>query len=337
VSDVEDKRPLRHLASAWWFGLFPLVAALAAMRWLVPARSEVGPGLWGGLAELAALYPLPVAAAFFVLFAGLAQLWRDRLPGARLLAAPPSSPRSLPQRITGLALLGLLLLGALTLRSRVTQLYEVVGASMLPTLLPGDTLVVNKLDRRAPRRGDLVTFRKGQPDDRLVKRVIGLPGDQIQFRAGIPNINGWEIPHCDAGTYVRYASSGSLVGRLLVEWIEDRPFLAVHVPGTRSFPAYEVKSGELFVLGDDRSNSDDSRAWHAGVPVAAVEGRPWRVIGADSNGRVDLGRFLQRPGMQLNLPGMDVRGLQAGVDRCLQNRPTQTRPPPPTLESKASG
>jgi signal peptidase I len=349
-AEASSSRSSQALGRLMWFGLLPLAAALASMRWLVPARAELGPGLWGTLAETAALYPLPLATAFFLFYAGLARVWRDRLPWAP--PAAEAAPRTLPQRITGFAVVAMLLLGALTLRGRVAQLYEVVGASMLPTLLPGDTLVVAKTGHQPLRRGDIIAFRTGaaqrqtsaapapgEPDDRLVKRVIGLPGDHVSTRAGIPIINGWELPHCDAGTYVRYATTGTLVGRLLVEFLEDRAFLAVHVPGTTSFPGYEVQPGEVFVLGDDRSNSDDSRSWRngrgAGVPLPAIEGRPWRVIGADSNGRLDLRRFLQRPGLQLNLSGMDLRALEQGIARCLAERPTGTWPPPPRTESSS--
>jgi signal peptidase I len=332
-------RAVRLALTIWWFALAPALAALAVMRWLVPPPSAIGEAPWGWLAELGARHTLPMAVGFFLLFAGLARVWRDRLPFGRSLLAPSESPapRSLPQRITSVAVIALAALGALTLRSRVAAVYEVTGPSMLPTLQPGDTLLVNRRSRGDLRRGELVTFQAGP--EPLVKRVIGLPGDQIRTRAGIPIINGWEVPHCDAGTYVRYAASGTLVGRLLVEWIGDQVFLAVHVPGTRSFPAYQVKPGEVFVLGDDRSNSDDSRTWNdgkgAGVSLAAVTGRPWRVIGADREGRVDLGRLLEKPGLQLHLPGMDLRGLQSGLDRCLASPPAQTWPPPPQMESPA--
>jgi signal peptidase I len=343
---VSSGRWRRTLARAAWFGLMPVMATVATMRWLVPGRADVGPGLWGALAEQAARYPLLVAALLLLLFAGLARAWRDRLPFARLLDAGPGvlpAPQTLPRKITSVALAAVMLLGALVLRDRLVLLCEVAGSSMQPNFLPEDTLVVSKLAGHAPRRGDVIAFRTG-PDqretdapgevpDRLIKRVIGLPGDRVETKSGVPIINGWRVPHCDAGTYVRYATSGTVAGRLIVEFLEDKTYLSLHMAGTKDFAGYTVPPGEVFVLGDDRFNSDDSRDWRngsgAGVSLAAIEGKPWRVIGADANGRVDLHRFLQRPGLKVDLAGVDVGTLESGIERCLKTRPAQTWPPPP--------
>jgi signal peptidase I len=344
VRPVAETRPAagwaRAVVRAGWFGVGPLVATWAFWRWLVPPRSDIGPGAWGWLALQAALHPRALAVGAFLLFALVARAWRDRLPfGARWLSPAAAAPTTLPQRITVGAGLLLAVLGAATARARLGQLYEVSGPSMLPTLQPGDTLVVGKPGRAPLRRGDIVAFEAhtltgADGDERLVKRVIGLPGDRVRLRAGIPSINGWEVPHCDAGTYVRYSGDGgTVVGRLLVEFLEDRAFLAVHVPGTKSFPGYDVRPGEVFVLGDDRANSDDSRAWNdghgAGVPLASIEGRLWRVIGGDGDGRTDLHRLLERPGLEPNHRGVDTRDLAAGVARCLAERPGETWPPQP--------
>jgi signal peptidase I len=335
---------VRVLVRAWWFVLCPLLASFAVMRWLIPPPALIGPGFWGTVALLDTWPSLVLAVGLFLVFTVLARVWRDRLPlGHHLGSEPAAAPANGAGRwLAPVALVALPAAAALLLRSGVGQLYQVEGASMLPTLIPGDTILMSKLAMgggQSPRRGDLVVFRSGpeqrggdgEVPERLVKRVIGVPGDHITMRGGIPSINGWEVPHCDAGTYIRYAADGTLVARLLVEFIDERAYLAVHVPGTVSFAGYDVKPGEVFVLGDDRSNSDDSRSWNgghgAGVSLTAIEGRPWRVVGADRDGHVDWGRFLQRPGLQLRVEGVDVRALEEGIERCLHERPQRASPP----------
>jgi signal peptidase I len=121
----------------------------------------------------------------------------------------------------------------------------VVGRSMLPTLQPGEYLLACKsacLDR-PPRRGEIVTFRTpGDERSLAIKRVIGLPGDWVQMWGTQVFVNG---------------------GRL------NEPYArAVRIRGYA--PAY-VPPGSIYVLGDNRDDSEDSRVWGP-VPLASVRG-----------------------------------------------------------------
>jgi signal peptidase I len=240
---------------------------------------------------------------------------------------------------------------AVLFRARVAEPYNVLSGSMLPTLEPDDRVAGNKLAYRsgsAPRRGDVVVFRSaavalaagavGLPDV-LVKRVIGLPGDRVAMHGSTPVINGWTVPTCDAGDYMYLpadASGGVVHGRLVVEFLDDRAYLSVHTAAIAFPDPYVVKPGEVFVLGDNRGNSLDSRAYNqgqgGGVPLAAVEARvQWFLVGTHRSGDVDAGRLL-RPidGLQtrLRLEGIETQSLDDGIARCLKSRPSNTSPPP---------
>jgi signal peptidase I len=270
------------------------------------------------------------------------------------LAAPALEAR---RRRDVAALVGTVALAAgaaLLLRAKVVEAYSVLSASMLPTLEPGDEIVGNKLAFRTgakPRRGDVIVFRSAavalgatEAPPVLVKRVLGLPGDRVRMRAGIPVINGWLVPTCDVGPYIYPlpdGQGGAFQGRLLVEFLDDRAYLTVHSI-TKDFASdYEVKAGELFVLGDNRSNSFDSRAWNGGkgggVPLGGVEARAqWFLVGTHLDGRADWRRVL-RPldaaATFLQAEGIDRRPLDEGIAKCLENPPKQTHPPSPGTES----
>jgi signal peptidase I len=144
-----------------------------------------------------------------------------------------------------LIVLSLALLLSLTLRIFVVSPYTVDGSSMLPSLVNGERLLVAKNSYRQalPARGAIVVFRcPRNPNEDYVKRVIALPGETVELRNGTVYING----------------------NVLVE-----PYLG-QVPAS-DFPPHQVESGMIFVLGDNRGHSDDSR-YFGDVPLANIRG-----------------------------------------------------------------
>ncbi len=345
------ERVATRLVRYGWFLCVPALLAWVTTRYLVPPPPHDGWEALGWLGRAGVGQQLVLLAASFLLFTGLARAWRDRLPPRGWLAQPdrPAPQGRRARSVTVGDVLAIVAAAAVSLglRAVVGQPYQVASASMLPTLMPGDTILVSKLGRAAvPRRGDVVVFRPDKElvigfhpedgaaaklDDQLVKRVVGLPGDRIEMLAGIPIINGWQVPTCSVGTYLYLTADREVMGQLEVEFLEDRAYLTLHTVDSRSFDGFAVGPGEVFVLGDDRNASNDSRFWNdgrgAGVPVSSVLGQPWRVIGLDRDGRLDLGRFLQPLGTQVRLPGMDTAALEAKIRNCLKNRPKETWPP----------
>jgi len=126
--------------------------------------------------------------------------------------------------------------------------YRVVGHSMDPTLEPEQYLVVSKLSYRLgePQRGDIVVFEDPHdPARKLIKRVIGLPGEVVEIQRGEVYINSQKLyePYID-GT-ARY-----------------------------SVPATPIAAGEYYVLGDNRSNSSDSHSWGT-LSSDKIVGKAW--------------------------------------------------------------
>lgn len=127
----------------------------------------------------------------------------------------------------------------------VSARIRVDGSSMVPTFQDGEFVIVEKVSYRFsdPQRGDVVVFHYPRdPQQEYIKRIIGLPGDQVSIRGGQVFLNG----------------------ELL-----DEPYIAA---APRYELEYLVPPGELFVLGDNRNNSSDSHDWGT-VPLEYVVGK----------------------------------------------------------------
>jgi signal peptidase I len=232
---------------------------------------------------------------------------------------------------------------AIGLRLFVLEAFKVPGGSMFPSIEVGDHLFVGKSSygsfaKSAPTRGDVVVFeypgRPGEPRVEYIKRVIGVPGDELAFASGVPSINGWPVPRCRLGeaTLAIDEATSPAEFDVFVEFLEGRAYLVAHDrshEGGHQGP-YRVKPGEYWVLGDNRNNSSDSRVWDggqgAGVPLQNTRGRarwvwlPPERIGVDLASEPVLPASLSQLGLQL------ARCLAAAPD--LQH----TRPPPPRPE-----
>ena len=194
------------------------------------------------------------------------------------------------------------------LRSFLFEPFKIPSGSMIPTLLINDLILVNKfhygvrlpvinlkvLDNKSPQRGDVMVFRyPPKPSLDYIKRVVGVPGDEVAYLNKKLTINGkpltkTALPDFFDEDTMRYSkqfeeTTGAKKYRLLND--DDRP---AFIPGTEDFPnkqncrysnegiVCKVPEGHYFMMGDNRDNSLDSRYWGF-VPEKNIVGKAFFV------------------------------------------------------------
>ncbi|HQZ04924.1 MAG: signal peptidase I [Rhodoferax sp.] len=200
------------------------------------------------------------------------------------------------------------ILAVFLLRSFLVEPFKIPSGSMIPTLLVGDLILVNKFhyglrlpvintkitNGTPPKRGDVMVFRyPPQPSLDYIKRVVGVPGDEVSYLNKRLAINGVAVENRQVEDFfdedsMRYLKQfeeklGTEPHRLLIN--DDRP---AFIPGASEFPnrdncrysvegvVCKVPPGHYFMMGDNRDNSLDSRYWGF-VPDQNIVGRAFFV------------------------------------------------------------
>jgi len=191
-------------------------------------------------------------------------------------------------------MLALLLLFGL-IRTAVADYNPVPSGSMHPNILEGDVVLVNRLAYNLkvpltdlvlahtgePQRGDIVTFSSPKDGTRLIKRLIGLPGDLIGMRDKQLLLNGQPVAYAPIGIWREDASQGRPLSALRVqEQLGPHAYVIQWLAGIANAPDFgpmQIPPNQYLMLGDNRDNSADSR-YIGLVPRQRLIGRAERIL-----------------------------------------------------------
>jgi len=175
------------------------------------------------------------------------------------------------------------------LRSFLAEPFRIPSASMMPTLLIGDFLLVNKftygirlpvinkkiIEINEPKRGDIVVFRfPKDPKVDYIKRVVGIPGDKVAYYNKKLTINDSPVNQVSLGSYQGLGQGQDMTGSEHLEenltGVEHSILIRTDAPTVEG--SYVIPPGNYFVMGDNRDNSNDSRYWGT-VPEENLVGK----------------------------------------------------------------
>jgi signal peptidase I len=196
---------------------------------------------------------------------------------------------------------------ALFLRAFVVEAFKIPSGSMIPTLQVGDHIFVNKfiygirppwpweemefgrnhpkflMGLRKPQRGEVIVFKYPKdPDKDFIKRIVAVEGDTVEVRQNAVYVNGKPVEHSHVeGRPCEYEDFEEAAGRWdhrrceeYKDSLDGRSFTTIYDKGgvARSWPEVKVPPGNVFVMGDNRDNSHDSRYWGT-VPFEMIKGK----------------------------------------------------------------
>jgi len=190
---------------------------------------------------------------------------------------------------------------ALLIRTFIVQPFKIPSGSMIPTLLVGDHLLVNKFvyGTRIPftnikilpleeiNRADVIVFKFPVEDSvnkgvHYIKRVIGLPGDEVNIKGRDVYINGEKVNQVFEANYIYDENGIEIKTDRYLDTISDNEFDVIYKDGSLNttkgkldFPL-TIPDGHVFVLGDNRDNSYDSRFWGF-VPLGNISGKAFLI------------------------------------------------------------
>ena len=184
----------------------------------------------------------------------------------------------------------------LILRSFIAEPFRIPSNSMMPTLLTGDFILVNKFSYGLrlpisnakvipigePERGDVIVFKPPlHPEQDWIKRVIGLPGDTIAYRDNTVFVNGKPFSYKREGAYQGVGSGAEMTGAsLLTEELPGRPHSVLEIDNLpfidQGDGQWQVPAGHYFVMGDNRDRSDDGRFWGF-LPEQNIRGKAFLI------------------------------------------------------------